>query len=93
MTGLSAHVRTLFDTLSNLTSEEPVQHGIYADTRSRDGLYSISNTQPGTSTYAAERTDGDHATTAPSEDEDSATLDCEDPETCPTCSSLLSGAD
>ncbi|ELY50294.1 hypothetical protein [Natronorubrum bangense] len=95
MTGLSEYVRALFDTLSNRTSEDPVQHGIYADTRSRDGLYSITNTQPGTSTYAAGQRpmDHEHATTAPPEDEGPATLDCEDPQTCPTCSPLTSSAD
>ncbi|SIS19930.1 hypothetical protein [Natronorubrum thiooxidans] len=93
MTGITNYSKKLFDTLSNLASEEPTQHGIYADTRSKDGLYSITNTQSGTSTYAAGQTRTKQEPALYRDVDSTETFDCEDPQTCPRCSPFTVGDD
>lgn len=89
MTGLSTYLTMVFDKLYEVTSNETVEERPYANTRSRDGLYAITNTQSGDSTYAAgefqlERAQGDTAQSRTVESAES--FDCEDLRTCPTCS-------
>lgn len=89
MAGITSVIKKLRDRLTAPSVEKPSQHGIYANTRSRDGLYSITNTQSRTTTYAVAQpqTKREHATDAPDQDRESIkTIACEDPQTCPTCS-------
>lgn len=88
MIGPLALVRRLFDALYDATADETETKGIYANTRSSGGVYSITSTQSAESTYAArEGTARERATAEPSP---AATYDCPDPSTCPDCSPELS---
>lgn len=80
MTGPLRYARRLFDALYDATSNETVQHSVYANTRPLDGTYAISNTQSTESTYRnAERTDSDQITDGANQ------FSCQDPKMCPTC--------
>ena len=56
------HLRKPFELLHAYASDQATNHGVYADTRSRNKHFSIANTQSGTSTYAAH---GDHSRATP----------------------------
>lgn len=87
MTGKTSYATAVFDALDAFTSDETTQNGIYAATRSRDGLYSIAHTQSGLSTYAAEETQTKQdrvATAGQSEDDSPQTADHENPRSGPT---------
>lgn len=74
------YARQLFDALDDVTSDETTQHGIYAGTRSSEGVYAVTNTQSAQSTYRATgEADGDKL------DGDAERFDCPNPETCSTC--------
>ena len=83
MTSIMTLIRALFDALSEATADAQPTHGVYAKTRSRDGVYAVTNTQSAESTYAAAEAyvDEPASATAP----DPAPVDCTDPQTCPTC--------
>ncbi|MXR42112.1 hypothetical protein GRX01_12275 [Halobaculum sp. WSA2] len=59
MTGLTENLGKPFDVLFAITSnetvadDETVEDGLYADTRPKGGVHSITSTQSGESTYAA----------------------------------------
>ncbi|MFC6786097.1 hypothetical protein ACFQFH_09405 [Halobaculum halobium] len=67
MTGLTEYLGKPFDALFAITSnetvadDETVEEGLYADARSKGGVYSITSTQSGESTYAAYDADGSRA--------------------------------
>lgn len=46
-------LQAVVDTLDRVTSDETTRRLPYADTRSTDGVHSITSTQSGGSTYAA----------------------------------------
>lgn len=94
-TRLLALVRKPFDVLDDVTSDETTHQSTYSGLRTgHDGVYAITNTQPGTGVYAA--TDGMETDSRTVESTDSAserdsriaaerTYDCVDPATCATC--------
>ena len=79
------HIKALFDTLDELTADETVRGGVYAGTRSHDGLYSIADTQSAESTYAAREAIADGSVAAAGPDVERDPVDCVDPRTCPSC--------
>lgn len=84
MIGPLALVGRLFDALDDVTADGTETKGIYANTRSTDGVYSITSTQSAESTYAAgERAARDESTAVA---RPVSTYDCPDPATCPDCS-------
>ena len=85
MTELTEYLKKPFDFLYAHTSNETDQRRTYADTRAKDGHFSVTSTQSGASTYAvydAENTREGPGSGLPWEAE---TYDCENPRTCPTC--------
>lgn len=82
------YVTKLFDALYEATSDETVEDspyaGTYANTRSRDGVYAITNTQSAESTYGVGK-QTDSATVETDRVSEVETFECEDPRTCPTC--------
>lgn len=96
MTGLSSYLTMVFDKLYEVTSNETAEKRPYANTRSREGLYAITNTQSAESTYAAGEfeLEGSQTETAQGQTVESAeSFDCEDPRTCPTCTPNTTTAD
>lgn len=85
MAGLLPHLGSLFEKLSDLTSTETVEERPYANTRTGDSLYSITNTQSANSTYAAGEATAAEDATETSQRGRTEPFDCEDPVTCPTC--------
>lgn len=85
MTGLVDYLRKPFEMLYARTSNETDQHGIYAHTRPEDGLYSITSTQSGASTYAAHGAEHDGRMPGTVLPREMDAFDCEDPRTCPDC--------
>lgn len=88
MIGLLATLETVFDKLYQYTSNEIVEDRPYAASRSREGLYAITNTQSGESTFAADEFEHEQINAdAPQRQGGQSTesFDCEDPSTCPTC--------
>lgn len=83
--GLIDYIRKPFDVLHARTSDETARRGVYADTRSEDGLYSIASTQSGVSTYAASEAENHREMPGSVLPQDAETYDCEDPLTCPDC--------
>lgn len=85
MTGLQTHLRKPFDLLYAYTSDEADTHGVYANTRSEEGHFSVWSTQSGVSTYSAyeENRAGRMPGTVQPQKMDA--FDCEDPRTCPDC--------
>ena len=73
---------SLFDRLYEHTSNETTERSPYANTRSRDGVYAITSTESGESTYAAGEFDADQPYSTGS-NRDETPFDCA--ETCPTC--------
>jgi len=55
MSKLSNPLRAVVDAFDRITSDETTRRLPYADTRSRAGVHSITNTQSAGSTYAAGR--------------------------------------
>ena len=55
--GVVDYVRKLFDLLYASTSDETEHYGTYANARSDEGTYSITNTQYGDGVYAARRSE------------------------------------
>lgn len=90
MTGLINYLRKPFDLLYAYTSDETDQYGIYADTRSKDSLYSITSTQSDGSTYAAYQSERDERTFGTVQPRELDAFDCEDPRTCPDCQPISS---
>ena len=71
MQNLPAFVRKPFDVLDDVTSDDTERANTYTGVRtSQDHLYAITNTQPGTSVYAAEK----QTSAATSTQEDSAVV-------------------
>lgn len=89
MIGPITLVRRLFDALYDATADGTATEGVYADTRSTGGVYSVTSTQSAESTYAA----GESAARDRSAEDPrpATTYDCEDPTTCPYCSPTPSG--
>lgn len=89
MTRLIDHLEKRFDQLYAHASNETDEHGIYADTRSVEGHFSIRSTQSGVSTYRAyeENKNGSMPGTVQPEELDA--FDCEDPLTCPDCEPVM----
>lgn len=88
MTGLIDYLRKPFDVLYAHTSDETDQHGIYADTRSTGGHFSITSTQSGVSTYAVYEAENAREMPGSVLPQEIEMHDCEDPRTCPTCQPL-----
>jgi hypothetical protein len=89
MANLIDYIRKPFDLLYAYTSDETDGHGIYADTRSTDGHFSITSTQSGMSTYAAYEEDDREEMPGSVVPKDLETDDCEDPRTCPDCEPVV----
>lgn len=89
MTALIDYLRKPFDLLYAHTSDETDTHGIYANTRSKGGVYSITSTQSGASTYAAYEEDDREEIPGSVLPKDLETNDCEDPRTCPDCGPMV----
>jgi len=80
MTSIMTPIRALLDALSEATADAQRTRGVYAKTRSRDGVYAVTSTQSLESTYAVD--DGEAAPVAEPERD---LVDCIEPRTCPTC--------
>lgn len=78
-------LRKLFDGLYALTSDETADHGIYADTRSEDGVYSAMSTQSGESTYGVGATGTGTADGGTEPGQEAASDEREDHQPGPTC--------
>ncbi len=89
MTTLIDYLRKPFEFLSAHTSDETSQHGVYADTRSEGGHFSIASTQSGVSAYAAHEAENVREMPGSVLPQELETYDCEDPQTCPTCQSTV----
>ncbi len=89
-------VRKPFDVLERVVTDETPPRSVYSGLRTRDeGLYTQTNTQPGTSLYAADR-DTEPAESATEIDQAAVrtdAFDCPDPVTCDTCSPPAPTAD
>lgn len=84
MIGPLTLVQRSFDALDDATADATDTRGVYADTRSSDGVYAITNTQSTDSTYAA--SDGAEGDQSAPEPEPVTVENCPDPETCVDCS-------
>ena len=83
MIGPIAALRRLFDALDEHTSDQTTERKPYANTRPRDGVYSITNTQSAEGTYAAaENTAEGWSATGPRVE---TAADCPNPATCVDC--------
>lgn len=85
MTQLSDYLGKPFDVLYAITSDDAEDHGTYADTRTNGGVYSITSTQSGATTYGAYDGGTDRHTDETAPARATETDDCEDPQTCPDC--------
>lgn len=90
MTGLTEYLARPFEMLDEHTTDEADQHGVYAETRTEGGLYSITSTQSGRSTYAAYESEQDEPMPGTVQPREPGTFDCADPRTCPDCRPLRS---
>jgi len=72
------------------TSDETTDRHPYANTRPRDGVYSITDTQSGNGTYAAGEFSVDESGGSTSAGT-AAGVDCADPEACSTCGPTTTG--
>lgn len=88
MTGLIDYIQKPLDVLYARTSDETDTHGVYADTRSQGGVYSITSTQSDVSTYAATKTENNEDVSKSMPHQNAERADCEDPRTCPNCQPL-----
>jgi len=85
MLGLIDYLRKPFDLLDASTADGTAQHGIYTDTRTGEGHFSVANTQSSVSTYAASAGETDGETPESQRSRDPEAYDCADPRTCPDC--------
>lgn len=53
MTATLRRIGNAFGVLYDVTSNQTLPRSVYRDARPEDGLYSITNTQPGETTYRA----------------------------------------
>lgn len=89
MTALIDYIRKPFDLLDTYTSDETDTRGIYANTRSEAGVYSIASTQSNASTYGAYEEDDRTEMPGSVLLDDAETYDCEDPRTCTDCGPMV----
>lgn len=85
MAALIDYIRKPFGLLDTYTSDETDTRGVYANTRSEGGVYSITSSQSGASTYAAYEEDDRAEMPGSALVDDAETYDCEDPRTCTDC--------
>lgn len=83
---LLALVRKPFEMLDDVTTDETTGETPYSGARTEcDGLYAITNTQPGTGVYAAEQSRNGRTAGVTEDVTTGRRVDCVDPESCPTC--------
>lgn len=88
MTVLVDSIKALFDTLYTRTPNGMDQHGVYADTRTEDGHYSVTSTQSGVSAYGAYEADHNKVLPGTVRPREMDAFTCVDPSTCPDCDPL-----
>jgi hypothetical protein len=88
MANLTAYLRRPFDLLYGYTSDETDSHGVYADTRSEGGLYSILKTQSGTSTYAVSAVENNRTPLEGTTLRETEMYGCADPRRCSDSQSM-----
>lgn len=88
MSGLVDYLTKPFELLYAHTSDETTSRSVYADTRSEGGVYSVTSTQSGASTYGAYESDRDEVIPGTVQPREVDAFDCEDPRTCPDCEPL-----
>jgi len=95
-TTLSELFQKPFDVLEELAADDSPPRSVYSGVRTRgEGLYTQTNTQPGTGLYAADRS-AESEKSAAETDQVAAQVDafdCPDPVTCDTCSPPATTAD
>jgi len=95
-TTLSELFQKPFDVLEELVADDSPPRSVYSGVRNRaEGLYTQTNTQPGTGLYAADRSikTEENATGAGRDSVRADAFDCPDPVTCDTCSPPATTAD
>jgi len=95
-TTLSELFQKPFDVLGELVADDSPPRSVYSGVRNRDeGLYTQTNTQPGTGLYAADRSikTKQNATESGRGSVRADAFDCPDPVTCDTCSPSTTTAD
>ncbi len=95
-TTLSDLFQKPFDVLEEFAADDSPPRNVYSSLRTRDeGVYTQTNTQPGTGLYAADG-DSEGEKTAAETDQKATQddpFDCPDPVTCDTCSPRTTTAD
>lgn len=95
-TTISALFQKPFDVLEALDTGDSPPRNVYSGVRNRgEGLYTQTNTQPGTGLYAANRDigAGESVTEADQPAIQADAFDCPDPVACDTCSPSAATAD
>lgn len=93
---LAELIQKPFDALGDLVADDSPPRSVYSGVRTRgEGLYTQTNTQPGSEVYAVdERTESAERTTGPGQETTQAeTYDCPDPVVCDTCTPPASVTD
>jgi len=75
-----------FDKLEELVADDSPPRSVYSGVGNRDeGLYTQTNTQPGTGLYAIDRSAGQLNITSETDQTTDNKFDCPDPVSCDTC--------
>jgi len=95
-TTISELFRKPFDKLEELVADDSPPQSVYSGVRTRgDGLYTQTNTQPGTELYAVDEgtKQGSIATETDQTTDPVDAFDCPDPAVCDTCTPSATTAD